>query len=93
MRYLRPGIEIAANTGLRRGNILELRWDECDRKSGVIKKAKTKNNEAVAIPMNAAVNTVLDQLEKRKNGSPYVFSHMQGEQEGERCRRRHAAKR
>jgi len=81
--YLRPVIEIAANTGLRRGNILELRWDECDRKSGVIRKAKTKNNEAVAIPMNAAVDAVLDQLEKRKNGSPYVFPHMQGEQEGE----------
>jgi integrase len=80
--YLRPVIEIAANTGLRRGNILERRWDECDRKSGVIRKAKTKNNEAVAIPMNAAVDA-LDQLEKRKNGSPYVFPHMQGEQEGE----------
>jgi hypothetical protein len=43
--YLRPVIEIAANTGLRRGNTLELRWDECDQKSGVIRKAKTKNNE------------------------------------------------
>jgi integrase len=81
--YLRPVIEIAANTGLRRANILELRWDECDRKSGFIRKAKTKNNEAVAIPMNAAVDAVIDQLEKRKNGSPYVFPHMQGEQEGE----------
>jgi len=81
--YLRPVIEIAANTGLRRGNILELRWDECDRESGVIRKAKTKNNEAVAIPMNAAVLAVLDKLEERRNGSPYVFPHMQGEQEGE----------
>jgi integrase len=59
---LRPVIEIAANTGLRRGNILDLRWDECDRESGVIRKAKTKNNEAVAIPMNAAVLAVLDTL-------------------------------
>src|SRR5215831_12245161 len=81
--YLRPVIEIAANTGLRRGNILDLRWDECDRESGVIRKAKTKNNEAVAIPMNAAVMAVLDKLEERRNGSPYVFPHMQGEQEGE----------
>ena len=81
--YLQPVIEIAANTGLRRGNILELRWDECDRKSGVIRKAKTKNNEAIAIPMNAAVMAVLDKLEERRNGSPYVFPHMQGEQEGE----------
>jgi len=81
--YLRPVIEIAANTGLRRGNILELRWDECDRESGVIRKAKTKNNEAVAIPMNAAVLAVLDKLKERQNGSPYVSPHMQGEQEGE----------
>jgi integrase len=81
--YLRPVIEIAANTGLRRGNILDLRWDECDRESGVIRKAKTKNNEAVAIPMNAAVLAILDKLEERRNGSLYVFPHMQGEQEGE----------
>jgi len=49
----------------------------------VIRKAKTKNNEAVAIPMNAAVLAVLDKLEERRNGSLYVFPHMQGEQEGE----------
>ncbi len=84
--YLRPVIEIAANTGLRRGNILELRWDECDRNADVIRKAKTKNNEAVAIPMNSAVVAVLDKLEKRRNGSSYVFPHMQGEQEGEAIR-------
>jgi hypothetical protein len=35
------------------------------------------------IPMNAAAHAVLDQLEKRKNGSHYVFPHMQGEHEGE----------
>jgi integrase len=81
--YLLPVIEIAANTGLRRGNIFQLRWDECDRKAGVIRKAKTKNNEAVAIPMNAAVVAVLDEFEERRNGSLYVFPHMQGEQEGE----------
>jgi integrase len=84
--YLRPVIEIAANTGLRRGNILELRWDECDRNADVIRKAKTKNNEAVAIPMNSAVVAVLDKLEERRNGSSYVFPHMQGEQEGEAIR-------
>src|SRR5262249_29446935 len=81
--YLRPVIELAANTGLRRSNILALRWDECNRKAGVIRKAKTKNNEAVAIPMNAAVSAVLDKLEKRRNGSPYVFPHIEGEHAGE----------
>jgi integrase len=49
----------------------------------VIRKAKTKNNEAIAIPMNAVVMAVLDKLEERRNGSAYVFPHMQGEQEGE----------
>jgi len=81
--YLRPVIELAANTGLRRSNILALRWDECDRKTGVIRKAKTKNNEAVAIPMNAAVSAVLDKLEERRNGSPYIFPHIEGEHAGE----------
>ena len=46
-------------------------------------EGEDQNNEAVAIPMNAAVDAVLDQLEKRKNGSLYVFPHMQGEPEGE----------
>ena len=70
-------------THFRRSNILALRWDECDRKTGVIRKAKTKNNEAVAIPMNAAVSAVLDKLEERRNGSPYVFPHIEGEHAGE----------
>lgn len=56
---------------------------QCDRKAGVIRKAKTKNNEAVAIPMNAAVSAVLDKLEERRNGSPYVFPHIEGEHAGE----------
>jgi integrase len=81
--YLRPMIELAANTGLRRGNILTLRWDECDRRTNVIRKTKTKNNEAVAIPMNAADTAALDRLETRRNGSPYVFPPFKGEQEGE----------
>lgn len=37
--------------------------------AGIDWSAKTKNNEAVAIPMNAAVTAVLDQLETRRNGS------------------------
>ena len=33
--------------------------------------------------MNAAVSAVLDKLEERRNGSPYVFPHIEGEHAGE----------
>jgi integrase len=74
-------IEIAANTRLRRGNILNLRWDGPRIRRDP--ESEDQEQEAVAIPMNAAVLAVLDKLEERRNGSLYLFPHMQGEQEGE----------
>ena len=43
--YLRPVIELAANTGLRRSNILALRWDECDRKTGSSGKRRPRTTK------------------------------------------------
>jgi len=63
------------------GQLLSLAWDEWDRKSGVIRKAKTKNNEAVAIPMDAAVRLSSTNLRNAKTARLVFF--LQGEREGE----------
>ena len=82
--YLRPMIELAANTGMRRGNLLSLRWDEIDLAARMIRKTKTKNGKPLNLPMNRRVVEVLNELSlKQKGDSPYVFPHREGKHAGE----------
>jgi integrase len=57
--YLQPIVELAIHTGMRRGNIVKLRWPDIDLKRRMILLSKTKNNERHAIPMNETVAAVL----------------------------------
>jgi integrase len=43
--HVRPIIELAANTALKKRNILRLRWDECDFNTGVIRVTKNQVQE------------------------------------------------
>ena len=47
----KPLIMIAAYTGLRLGNVLELTWKQVDLKTNWVKVDQTKNGEAVKIPI------------------------------------------
>jgi integrase len=80
--YVRPVIELAANTGLRKRNILRLRWDECDLETGVIRITRTKSKKTVTIPMTEATRTVLEKLLEKTGRSSFVFCHLEGEQAG-----------
>src|SRR5262249_32904527 len=82
--YLRPLVELAANTGLRRGNLLSLRWDEIDFGTRMISKTKTKNGRPHNVPMNDRVFELLKGLdEKRHRESPYLFNHREGKLAGQ----------
>ena len=80
--YVRPVIEVAANTGLRKQNILRLRWEECDFGTGVIRVTKTKSKKTVTIPMTEAARAVLERVQKKTGRYAYVFCHFEGEQAG-----------
>jgi integrase len=80
--HLKPIVIMALNTGMRRGEILSLKWDNVDRENGFILLDHTKNGERREIPINATLRTTLEELFKgtakkpRRIDVPYVFYRM-----------------
>lgn len=56
---LRDLIEVALNTGMRRGELLKMREADCDLNRKEIRIPDTKTGEARVVPMNARVQEVL----------------------------------
>ncbi len=50
--YLKPIVVCALNTGMRRGEIFNLKWSDIDFRRRIITVYKTKNNERKVLPMN-----------------------------------------
>jgi integrase len=73
---LRPILTIALNTGMRKGEILNLRWSDVDLVKGYILISRTKSGEPRKVPMNHHVLGVLGGMEQR---GEYVF---EGEKSG-----------
>ncbi len=78
VRYLRPIVEIAAHTGLRRGEILSLERKNIDMKRMLVMAEVTKNGERRAIPMNDTVYRILKELPPRLD-SPLLFPDINGD--------------
>lgn len=62
---LRPIVYIALNTGMRKGEVLSLKWDSVDLKHGFILLDMTKNGERREIPINDDLKAVLQGLPRR----------------------------
>ncbi len=60
--YLKPIVQIAIHSGMRRGEIVNLQWKDIDFKERRIILEKTKNNERRVIPMNDTLYQVLKSL-------------------------------
>lgn len=76
-RYLRPIVVLALNTGLRKNEILQLKWKDIDIKEKKIIVRRTKNNEIRTVPIN---DTLYGELVKiaRHLESEYVFCDKSG---------------
>ena len=75
--YLKAIVTVALNTGMRKGEILSLKWPDIDFRNRLIYVLQTKNREIREIPMNDIVFRIL--LKVRKNPkSPYVFCKKEG---------------
>ena len=71
--YLAPIVITALNTGMRKSEILNLRWDaHIDLKHGFILLDITKNGERREIPINATLRATLQGITRRLD-VPYVF--------------------
>lgn len=75
--YQRPIVLLAAHTGMRRGEILAVRWDEVNLAGRMMTLSSTKNGDIRGVPLNATVVAALRDLlrerVRRGSGSPYVF--------------------
>ncbi len=75
--YLRPIVITAANTGMRRGEILSLRWPQIDLANRLITLTNTKNGDIRVIPLNTTMVGILRDLmrERARRGyiTPYVL--------------------
>mgnify|MGYP001594153268 CR=1 FL=1 len=72
-KHLEAIIVTALNTGMRKGEILNLKWSNVDLKNRVITVEKTKNDEIRKIPMNQKLTDTLEGGKKVSKGE-YVFS-------------------
>jgi integrase len=70
--HLKPIIIVALNTGMRRGEILNLRWKNIDFDLNFIFVGETKSGQWRKIPMNGVVAAT---LKKIKHESEFVFCH------------------
>jgi integrase len=68
----------ALNTGMRKGELENLTWEDVDFKERVITIRTSKNNETRHIPINKALLAVLHNLYNRMPHAHYVFSKPDG---------------
>ena len=73
--FLKPIVTVAVHTGMRRGEILSLRWDQVNFEQGIITILDTKNSERKDIPMDETVRTTLQGLGRR---GEFVFPNSRG---------------
>ena len=72
--YLRTIVITALNTGMRKGEILALTWQDVDLENRKITVRNAKNNETRVIPINQTLYQELLNHSKESNGD-YVFSN------------------
>jgi integrase len=71
--YVRPIIETALNTGMRRGEIFNLEWKQVDLKERAIQVVYTKSGRDRIIPINDRMHRVLLNQKQLNGKSLYVF--------------------
>jgi integrase len=71
--YVRPIIDTALNTGMRRGEIFNLEWKQVDLKERTIRVVYTKSGKDRIIPVNDRMNQVLLGQKQLNGKSPFVF--------------------
>lgn len=80
--HLKPIILVALNTGLRRGEIFQLSWDNVNLQSNTITVASStaKSKKARYIPLNHEASNALTVWKRQKDSNnPFVFHGKTGE--------------
>jgi integrase len=79
--HLKPVVLVALHTGMRKSEILGLKWHDIDIKRNIIHLLDTKNGEKREVPMNEIVQKTIIGVLKNPE-SQYVFCNKNGEPYG-----------
>ena len=74
--HLKPIVTVAVHTGMRKGELFGLKWEQVNFEQGIITLCDTKNGERRDIPMDETVRTTLKGIERK---SEHVFCDEEGE--------------
>ncbi len=72
-KYLKPIILIALNTGMRKSEILNLKWKNLDFSKDLLYIENSKNGEDSYIPINEEAKSTLLALQNNQKPDEYVF--------------------
>ena len=72
-KRLLPIVQVALNTGMRRGEILGLRWSQVDLAARTIKLNQTKSGKPRIVPINAFLLDILMRQKEKTGYSEFVF--------------------
>jgi len=70
---LRPYIEVALQTGARRGELCSLRWADIDMRTRTVSFPKTKNGERRSVPMTDTLYRLFQSLPRPLDQKALVF--------------------
>lgn len=68
-------ILVALNTGMRKGEILNLQWNQVNLDHGFVTVQKTKSRKLRRIPLNGSMKRLFSQLYLNRDGQDYVFEN------------------
>jgi integrase len=72
-RWHEPELDIAINTGLRKGNQYQLEWSMVDRSRRMLHIPRTKNEEPLHVCLNKLALEAFAKLRRRTSGGGRVF--------------------
>jgi integrase len=68
-----PELDLALNTGLRKGSMYALTWEMVELKGSMLHVPRTKNEEPLHIPLNQAAIAALKVVRGKRKGNEFVF--------------------
>lgn len=78
-RFLYPLVLLALSTGMRKGEILALRWRDVDLVKGILRVEDSKNGEKRSLPLTGRALAVLKEIGKvRRLDTDLIFSREDG---------------
>ncbi len=73
-RFIKPIVQLALETAMRQGEILELRWEHVDVRKRIAFLPSTKNGDSRTVPLSSRAIAVFDSLTPQSEGRVFPIS-------------------